>query len=59
MFEIVYGGVVLFDEGTLVASAMLLTRAASFYFPLILTAIITIKRHIVILFKNKKTKKEC
>ena len=59
MFEIVYGGIVLFDEGTLVASAMLLTRAVSFYLPLIITAIITIKRHIVILCKNKKAKKEC
>ena len=54
IFGIVYGGIAGFEGGTLVASAMLLTRAVAFYLPLIFTAIISIKRHIMVFFKNKK-----
>lgn len=54
IFGIVYGGIAGFEGGTLVASAMLLTRAAAFYLPLIITAIISIKRHIMVFINNKK-----
>lgn len=55
IFGIIYGGITIFGEGTLVASAMLLTRAVSFYLPLIITAIISIKCHIMVIVKGKRS----
>ena len=54
IFEIVYG---LYD-GALIGSAMLLTRIVSFYIPLMITAIISIKRHIQVIVKDRKVSKE-
>ena len=58
IFGIVYGGIAGVESGVLVASAMLLTRAVAFYLPLIVTAIISIKRHIMVFIQGKKESRD-
>ena len=53
VFEIIYGGI-LINDASLVASAMLVTRAVSFYIPLILSAAIVVRRHIALILKKKR-----
>ena len=58
IFGIVYSGIAGVESGVLVASAMLLTRAVAFYLPLVITAIISIKRHIMVFIKDKKESRD-
>lgn len=54
IYNVIINGV----ETSLVPSAMLLTRAVSFYIPLIVTSIIVVIKHISALLKSKNKNKE-
>lgn len=53
ILEFVYGGILSHKGDDLVASAMLLTRAVSFYIPLIVCSIIFIVKHVLTMIKSK------